>query len=291
VSAPTTATLATTSEGLWLAAAKAGATWLPPVLRIRPLRSVADTLADHPGLPALSAAVVDNAGELRADVAEWMTVIGRPDQRPAELLGPPKLPSIDPGVVDGALGLAEWHSAQSAQRVIAVCRRGDKWVSVCRTWESSGFDQVIVTGTDEQSWPAMLGSRAAVRFTPINADLSTLTSAVAQWQTDPTLPNLMALTNIGLTVPQVRIVEAVCDAGTTRAAISVAQYDLDGHTRPASTVTVADTLLGRALIITAGDRISLLPGYDSSIHSSIHSLCETLGAGWRTHQRNAETPS
>ena len=306
----TAARLATTSEGLWLAAALCHVANLPPALKIRPVGSVQATLADHPGLAVLETAGVIEDGAVDPDVASWVTALGRPDleidvivSRPEEhsnqLLGPPPLFVAPDDAIEAAAALAQWYAERPPQRVVALCRRDGVWVGAARLWRPGhdSSDDIVISplGSAQISGAIVevLGSAEPAHFHGINSEAATLNSALAAWQANPVGRDLVAdLVGVGLTVPQARLVQAVADRGTTRAVVSAAQFSLDGTELAATAVTVADTIMGRVVVsnvIGPDGRqwTTLLPGTDDAITRAVLELLESLPCGrdWATHRR------
>ena len=304
-----TARLSTTSEGLWLTAALCGVLELPPVLKVRPVGSVEATLADHPGIVVLERAGLCRAGVVGPDVREWVETLGRPDvevdvvvsrpdRAPTRLLGPPPLFEAPPDWIEAARALAEWHGRRPPQRVVALCRRDGTWVSAARLWRAGDddIDDVVVSplgGADVGvAVREVLGQAQPAQFGGINSETARLGPVLSAWQTNPSISVVDELVRVGLSGPQARVVEAVCDAGAARATISAAEFSIDGPVWAPLALTVADTMLGRVVVsYTVGPDgrlwTTLLPGSGTAIDGAVTELLEGLpcGRGWGTHQR------
>jgi EspG family len=302
------ATLHTTSEGLWLAGALAGGVAaLPPALRIRPVRAVADTVTTHPGLTSLQAAGALTDDGIRPDIRQALQTLGRPDieidilisrpdDYPSRLLGPPPLPDVGGDVERAALALAQWHRTQPPQRVIALCRRDGLWASAARLWHpgDDSVDEVTVTGLGDANIicaPKLFGHREHVRFGSFTVNTPDLFAVLGDWQTQPDFNLTDGLRRLELTDSQAQIMAVVADAGTTRSAVTASQHTIDGQAHSPLTFVVADTMLGRALInnehCNGKNRTTVSPGTDEAIKYALTSMLNVLpsGCGWLSHRR------
>jgi hypothetical protein len=304
-----TARLSTTSEGLWLTAALCGVAQLPPALKIRPIGAVQATIADHPGIEVLKSAGIYQGGEVDPSVASWVRTLGRPDveidvtitrpeTRPDRLEGPPAVFTAPEDPIEAAEALAQWYAQRPAQRVVTLCRRDNTWVAAARLWRlgQDTSDEVVVSPLSETKIAHVvvntLGPADPAQFHGINSEAAVLNTVLAAWQANPAIDIIAGLVEVGLSVPQARLVEAVADRGTTRAVIGAAQFSISGPVRAPMAVTVADTLLGRVVVSNSvgpdgRQWTTLLPGADHAIHTAVLELLETLpsGRGWATHQR------
>ncbi|KWX20468.1 hypothetical protein AFM11_30295 [Mycolicibacterium wolinskyi] len=222
----TGARLSTTSEGLWLTAALSGISRLPRALKVRPTDGIEGAdLGSHPGIAVLKDAGVYNGSVVDADVAEWVTVLGRPDIEvtievnvPAvasdRLLGPPpvftttaELAAIRNGgdaAIQAYEELLEWRKQQPTQRIATLCRRDRYWVSAARVWHpaddevpgdespqppSSELDEIVVTPLGQKPVGTavleLIGKIGQAEFRGLSANSRVLDSIVSQWQYDP----------------------------------------------------------------------------------------------------------
>ena len=306
------ARLSTTSEGLWLTAALAGVTRLPAVLKVRPVGDVEGIVSGHPGLAVLEEAGVCRNGVLDPDVEDWLLTLGRPDvelnvkitrpdDQPGRLVGPAPLFIAPSDPVEAAEALYRSYAEQPAQRAAALCRRNGWWVAAARMWQPGagrdGVDDIVVTPLGQSSVTAavndIVGAGQATQFEGINIEAAVLQPFIEGWLAAPQDTNVVAdLVDVGLTPAQARMVEAVGDASTTRAVVTAVQYSIDGPSLAPTSVTVADTLLGRVLIsnCTGPDgRVwtMLFPGTAQRVANAVDELLEALPAGttWATHRR------
>nr|VTP02297.1 hypothetical protein BIN_B_04451 [Mycobacterium riyadhense] len=307
------ARLSTTSEGLWLTAALAGVSQLPPVLKVRPIGAVAATLSDHPGVAVLEQAGVCRGGGLDGDVAEWVATLGRPDVEldvvvsrpetaPTTLAGPPSPFEAPIDTIQAAEALTRWHAQRPPQRAVALCRRAGVWVAAARLWRSGNdsIDEVVISPLGSASIAttvcSVLGASQPAQFHGINVEAATLEPLVARWQADPGSDIVAALIEVaGLSVPQAKVIQAAGDATATRAVLGAAQFSIDGPCWAPLGVTVIDTVLGRVVISNAmgpdaRQWTTVLPGTDSAVATAVDELLDSLpcGPGWVTHQRTTE---
>ncbi len=303
------ARLSTTSEGLWLTAALCGVAQLPPVLKIRPIGAVQATIADHPGMEVLHDAGIYRDGAVDPSVASWVGVLGRPDVEidvtitrpetaPNRLEGPPPIFTAPDDPIEAAAALAQWYAQRPPQRVVTLCRRDNAWVAAARLWRpgQDANDEVVVSPLGEaeitHAVVDTLGPAEPAQFHGINSEAAELHTILAAWQANPAIDLVAGLTEVGLSVPQARLIEAVADRGTTRAVIGAAEFSISGPARAPMAVTVADTLLGRVVVSNSvgpdgRQWTTLLPGAEHAIHTAVLELLETLpsGRGWATHRR------
>ncbi|ARV80641.1 MULTISPECIES: ESX secretion-associated protein EspG [Mycobacterium] len=303
------ARLSTTSEGLWLTAALCGVAQLPPALKIRPIGAVQATIAAHPGMEVLENAGICQGGEVDPSVASWVRALGRPDVeidvtitrpeiRPERLEGPPAVFTAPEDAIEAAEALARWYAQRPPQRVVTLCRRDNAWVAAARLWRpgQDTSDEVVVTplGGTEIAHVVVdtIGPADPAQFHGINSEAAVLNTVLSAWQANPAIDIIAGLVEVGLSVPQARLVEAVADRGTTRAVIGAAEFSISGPARAPMAVTVADTLIGRVVVSNSvgpdgRQWTTLLPGADHAIHTAVVELLETLpsGRGWATHQR------
>lgn len=303
------ARLSTTSEGLWLTAALAGVSQLPPVLKVRPVGAVAATVADHPGMAVLEQAGLCSGGALDADVADWILTLGRPDIEvdvvvtrpqadPATPAGPVTPFQPPPEAIEAAEALARWNATRAPQRALALCRRANSWIAAARLWHTGaeGLDEVVVSALGPVSPPevvcAVLGNMAPAQFHGINVEAAVIEPVINDWLAGRGSDIVAMLTAIGLSVPQALIVEAIGDATTTRAVLTAAQFSLDGPQWAALGISVADTRLGRVVITNAlgpdgRQWTTMLPGSDAAVAAAVTELLDSLPTttGWMTHQR------
>lgn len=278
------------------------------MLKIRPIGSVDATVADHPGMAVLEAAGVCQSGSLDTDVAELVHTLGRPDievdivvSRPESAPGTPAgpvtpfEPPTDP--LECAEALAQWNS-QRSQRAVALCRRDGNWAAAARLWRTGAnvHDEVVVSALAQAPTAAtvghILGNTEPARFHGINIEAAALEPAVNDWLTGRHPDIVGRLTSVGLSVPQARIIEAIGDAGTTRAVMTAAQFTLDGPCWASLGITVADTSLGRVVITNAlgpdgRQWTTVLPGSADAVRTAVDELLESLPCGhdWMNHQR------
>jgi len=303
------ARLSTTSEGLWLAAALAGVSRLPAVLKVRPVGDVDGMVADHPGLAVLEEAGVCHGGLLDPDVADWLLTLGRPDieldvmvSRPDgssdRLVGPPPVFEAPQDSVEAAEALSRWHERQPSQRAAVLCRRGSWWVAAARMWHGGEdpIDEVVVSPLGQTS-PAgavndIVGPGTAAQFHGINIESTVLEAIITDWQAHPDTDVVTALVEAGLTVAQARIVAAVGDATATRAVVTAVEYSVDGASPPVAGISVVDTLVGRVLISTCEGPdgrawTMLFPGTVQRVATGVEELLARLPSGrdWTTHHR------
>jgi hypothetical protein len=303
------ARLSTTSEGLWLAAALAGVSRLPAVLKVRPVGDVDGMVADHPGLAVLEAAEVCHGGLLDPDVADWLLTLGRPDieldvmvSRPDgssdRLVGAPPVFEAPQDSVEAAEALSRWHERQPSQRAAVLCRRGSWWVAAARMWHGGEdpIDEVVVSPLGQTS-PAgavndIVGPGTPAQFHGINIESTVLEAIITDWQAHPDTDVVTALVEAGLTVAQARIVAAVGDATATRAVVTAVEYSVDGASPPVAGISVVDTLVGRVLISTCEGPdgrawTMLFPGTVQRVATGVEELLARLPSGrdWVTHHR------
>lgn len=307
--ASATAGLSTTSEGIWLTAALLGVRQLPEALRVRPVGSIAETVADHPGLEVLEAQGVCRGRVVDSDVAEWIGALGRPDievdvvvSRPqteaTREVGPPPLFTAPDDPYEAAAALAEWHR-QRARRVAVMCRRDDQWVSAVRLWRAGedAIDDIVVTplgaapiGT---SVTQVLGSAEPAQFHGINIETDVLRPILTDWQQHPHHDVVGELVHAGVSVPQARIIRSAVDASATQVTLAAAQFTIDGPEWASLALSISDTLSGRVLVSNSiapdGQQwTTLLPGTGPAIETAVGELLESLpaGAGWTSHRRD-----
>ncbi|MCA4761687.1 ESX secretion-associated protein EspG [Mycobacterium sp. SMC-2] len=304
-----TARLSTTSEALWLTAALCGVAQLPPALKIRPVGAVQATIADHPGMKVLENAGIHRGGEVDSSVASWVRALGRPDveidltitrpeTRPDRLEGPPEVFTAPEDPIEAAGALAQWYAQRPPQRVVTLCRRDNAWVAAARLWRpgQETSDEIVVSPLGQieiaDAVVKTLGPADPAQFHGINSEAAVLNTVLATWQANPAIDIIAGLVEVGLSVPQARLVGAVADRGTTRAVIGAAEFSISGPARAPMAVTVADTLVGRVVVSNSvgpdgRQWTTLLPGGDHAIHTAVLELLETLpsGRGWATHQR------
>lgn len=181
---------------------------------------------------------------------------------------------------------------------MTLCRRDNAWVAAARLWRpgQDTSDEVVVTplGGTEIAHVVVdtIGPADPAQFHGINSEAAVLNTVLSAWQANPAIDIIAGLVEVGLSVPQARLVEAVADRGTTRAVIGAAEFSISGPARAPMAVTVADTLIGRVVVSNSvgpdgRQWTTLLPGADHAIHTAVVELLETLpsGRGWATHQR------
>lgn len=303
------ARLSTTSEGLWLTAALAGVSRLPAVLKVRPIGDVELMLAGHRGLAVLDEAGVCRDGVLDADVAQWVSALGRPDvevaltvSRPAQesdqLLGPPPPFRAPPDPLEAAEALRLWRASRPAQRAAALCRRDGSWVAAVRVWQAgeSPLDEIVVSPLGQAAIGTvvsdLLGPGCPADFDGINIESEVLDAMVAGWQRRPGMDVIGELADAGLTLPQARVIAAAGDATATRAALTAMQYSVEGPVPAPRGAAVLDTLVGRVVIssLPGPDQRSwttVFPGGGHRIATAVTELLESLPSGrdWATHRR------
>ncbi|ULP45408.1 MULTISPECIES: ESX secretion-associated protein EspG [Mycobacterium simiae complex] len=292
-----------------MAAALCGVAQLPPALKIRPIGAVQATIADHPGMEVLKEAGILRGGEVDPSVSSWVRTLGRPDveidvtitrpeTRPDRLEGPPVVFAAPEDPIEAAEALAQWYAARPAQRVVTLCRRDNAWVAAARLWRpgQDTSDEVVVSPLGKREIAHVvvdtLGPAEPAQFHGINSEATVLNTVLGAWQANPAIDVIAGLVEVGLSVPQARLVEAVADRGTTRAVIAAAEFSISGPARAPMAVTVADTLVGRVVVSNSigpdgRQWTTLLPGADHAIHTAVLELLETLPSGrrWATHQR------
>ncbi|MCV7007899.1 MULTISPECIES: ESX secretion-associated protein EspG [Mycobacteriaceae] len=292
-----------------MTAALCGVAQLPPALKIRPIGAVQATIAAHPGMEVLENAGICQGGEVDPSVASWVRALGRPDVeidvtitrpeiRPERLEGPPAVFTAPEDAIEAAEALARWYAQRPPQRVVTLCRRDNAWVAAARLWRpgQDTSDEVVVTplGGTEIAHVVVdtIGPADPAQFHGINSEAAVLNTVLSAWQANPAIDIIAGLVEVGLSVPQARLVEAVADRGTTRAVIGAAEFSISGPARAPMAVTVADTLIGRVVVSNSvgpdgRQWTTLLPGADHAIHTAVVELLETLpsGRGWATHQR------
>jgi hypothetical protein len=282
-----------------LTAALLGVRQLPEVLKVRPVGSIAETLADHPGLEVLEAQGVCRGRVVDSDVAEWIGVLSRPDievdvvvSRPqtdaTSEIGPPPLFSAPDDPYEAAEALADWHRHRPPQRAVALCRRDDTWVAVARLWRAGedALDDIVVTPLGAAPIGTVvtqvLGAGEPAQFHAINIETDALRPILNDWQENPHRDVVSTLVRAGVSVPQARIIRGAVDASATQAALAAAQFTIDGPQRASLALSIADTLNGRVLISNsiAPDGFqwtTLLPGSVTAI--------ETAVVDWTSHRR------
>ena len=303
------ARLSTTSEGLWLTAALAGVSRLPAVLRVRPVGDVEQMLAGHPGLAVLEDAGVCRGGTLDPDVAEWISTLGRPDVEVAldvsrpngqadRLAGPPPLFEAPSDPLEAAEALRVWRANGAARRAAAVCRRDGSWVAAARVWQvgDEPLDEIVVSPLGRAAIGAvindLIGPGQPADFDGINIETAVLNPIISDWQARPGMDLVTELVDVGLTLPQARIVAGAGDATATRASLTAIEYSVEGPHFAPHGISVIDTLSGRVLVspVAGPDQrpwTTIFPGTGHRIATAVTELLESLpcGRGWTTHTR------
>jgi hypothetical protein len=233
------------------------------------------------------------------------------------LLGPPPvfattadLSAIRSGA-DAAIQAYEellaWRKQQPTQRIATLCRRDGFWVSAARIWhpadegtentghaddtqpQSGELDEIVVTPLEHKPVGAsvleLLGAAEPAEFRGLSANSAVLDSIVNQWQHDPATNLVAQLVNeLEISAEQARIIEAVGDRSSARAAISACEYHLDGARSAQKAVLVADTIYGRVLVSNDtgfDDQLwtMLTPGSEQRIDAALDALLSSLPCG------------
>jgi hypothetical protein len=217
--------------------------------------------------------------------------------------------------------LLAWLKQQPPQRIATLCRRDGFWVSAARIWhpadegtENTGqadetqpqsgevdeeLDEIVVTPLGHKPIGAavleLLGAAEPAEFRGLSANSAVLGSIVNQWQHDPATNLVAQLVNeLEISAEQARIIEAVGDRSSARAAISACEYHFDGARSAQKAVLVADTIYGRVLVSNdAGfdDQLwtMLTPGSEQGIEAALDALLSSLPCGqeWPHYHRQS----
>lgn len=268
--------LDTTTEGLWLLQALCGVECLPAILVLRPYASVDGPPVGHPGIAVLreAGALLDDGQEgvaVHPRIATWIDVLGAPD---VALCG-----SIRRG--DEYLRLA-------------VARRDAMHVAATRCDDDMSIEELGDAGSLRTLLARILPlcgpPLEPARFEPITVPSAALLDGLGDVVRGEHSP-AVALSGLGLTAEQRRMLILAADEPRMEFAMTVVQHDSRGDHVAQAAVTVTDTAAGR--LVTGplrGDDGSwwtqISPGTDAATARALRSLLSTLPTpAWSEHSR------
>ena len=139
----------------------------------------------------------------------------------------------------------------------------------------------------------VVGPADWAQFDTINLPAGVLDPIVARWQHSGGATDLVTdLCEIGLSVPQARIVRAAADASSACATITATEFRVGSVAYSAQPVAVADTVVGRIVhwqstSIDGLRWITIGPGTTRAIKDAVQGMCAALPCGdnWVVHER------
>ncbi|VBA62471.1 ESX secretion-associated protein EspG [Mycobacterium attenuatum] len=159
------------------------------------------------------------------------------------------------------------------------------------------IDEVVVSYLGHtpiaEALRAVVGAADAAQFDTINVPAGVLDPILARWQHSGGTTDLVTdLCQIGLSVPQARVVRAAGDAGSARTTVTATEFRVGATTYSPQSVAIADTILGRiahwqSTSIDGLNWVTIAPGTPYAIDDAVACMCAALpsGANWVSHER------
>lgn len=159
------------------------------------------------------------------------------------------------------------------------------------------IDEVVVSYLGRADIAAavsdVVGPADSAKFDTINLPAGVLDPIVNRWQASGGRADLLTdLCEIGLSVPQARVVQAVADASSARTTITAAEFRVGSKAFSPLTVAIADTIVGRiahwqSTSIDGLRWTTIAPGATHTIAEAVDCMCAALpaGANWAVHER------
>jgi len=286
-------------DGLWLLQALLGIPRLAPELRGRPYGQPRSTewLTEHPGLGVLvDQGICDDAGVVRCDIADRMTVLAVPDVEVIVLVSRGPLNWSTPVVLDDP---ATWRAVPDDQLRIVLARRAGRWASAVRTGPYITIDDC---GPADQERLERLVCDALdsihhvepARISAVNVPLDDLCGAVAQHsQAGTTAAKQAALRAVGFRGAALAELGAALDDPVAEAVLYARAYIDAETTWSASVLNLRDTASGRVALFRLspphGSRQQWMAVAAATPAQLRHAATTVLGSvavrSWDAHER------
>ncbi|OBJ91074.1 ESX secretion-associated protein EspG [Mycobacterium asiaticum] len=288
-------------DGLWFLQALLGIDRLAPELRGHPCgqaRSL-EWLSTHPGMGVLvEQGICDEAGVVRADIAERMAVLAAADVEVVVLISRGPLNWSVPVSLEDP---TTWRAIPEDQLRIVLARRGGRWVSAVRAGGHITIDDCAEVTEDQLA--RLVGQAldsvhpvAPARISAINLCLDDMLAAVKEHAQALTPAAKQApLRAAGLRGAALAEVGAALDEPVAEAVVYARAY-VDAETAcGASVLDLRDTGAGRVALYrlnpAAGSRqewMAIAPGTPAVIRHALTTVIASVPIrSWATHERMA----
>ncbi len=286
-------------EGLWLLQALLGISSVAPEIRGLPYGPGVsdDWITEHPGAQALrEAGIVDEKGQVAAEVRTQMQVLAAPDVEVAILCSPGALEWTVPLRLDDS---STWRAVPENQLRIVLARKDDRWVSAARVGDDITIDTVGSLPVEDLAdlvLTVMDSAHASEPATiaPLNLPLEDIAAAAAERGELPAGPRrARPLTDLGVKGAALADLEAVLDDPQAEAVFYSRAY-VDTEVRHSESVlNLRDTARGRVASYrtppAVGSRqawMTFVPATRSQVQHAVKAAVADLGLrSWERHTR------
>lgn len=193
-------------------------------------------------------------------------------------------------------------AAREEDNLAMPAGHGDPLAAECATLvfedlRNDEIDEVVVSYLGDTDISAAIGDIVGqadpAALDTINLPAGLLEPVLARWQRDPAHCDLLTdLCELGLSVPQARIVAAAADVTSARASVAATEFRVGAATHSPYAVAIIDTLLGRVVhsqsrSVDEQDWTTLAPASADRIRAAVAAMCAALPAGeqWVSHRR------
>jgi EspG family len=286
-------------EALWLLQALLGIPRLASELRVRPYGQPRSTewVTQHPGLGVLvGQGICDDAGVVRADIAERMAALAAPDVEVVILVSRGRLNWSNQVVLDDP---ATWRAIPDEQLRIVLSRRDGRWTSAVRTGEVITIDDCEPVDSERlealvcQALDSVHHVQPA-RITPVNIPLDTMLGALADHaQAGSLAAKQAALRAAGLRGAALTELAAALDEPQAEAVLYARAY-VDAETSlSASVLNVRDTASGRVALYRLSpphgslqEWMAIAPATPAQVHHAVGTVLGSVTVrSWDAHER------
>jgi EspG family len=286
-------------EALWLLQALLGIPRLASELRVRPYGQPRSTewVTQHPGLGVLvGQGICDDAGVVRADIAERMAALAAPDVEVVILVSRGRLNWSNQVVLDDP---ATWRAIPDGQLRIVLARRDGRWTSAVRTGDVITIDDC--EALDSERLEALVCQALdsvhhvePARITAVNIPLDSMLGAVA----DHAHAGSMAAKQAALRAAGLRgaaLVELASALEDPQAeAVLYARAYVDAETSlSASVLNLRDTASGRVALYRLNpphgslqEWMAIAPATPAQVHHAVGTVLGSVTVrSWDAHER------